>query len=87
MHFYVNWFLKKIEKCKKLYFMKLHNLYVFYEITLKKCDFRKNGFSHFLLFSGTNLHKNTSNTIFERYICALFKNLSFIDLLVILVEL
>ena len=73
-------------------FLKRADMYlskmVFSMKSLKKSVIsEKNGFSHFLLFSGTNLHKNTSNTIFERYIFALFKNLSFIDLLVILVEL
>ena len=66
--------------------MKLHILKVFYEITLKKREFRKNLFFLFPYFSGTNLHKDTYNTIFERYICLLFKNLSFIDFLVILVD-
>ena len=40
-----------------------------------------------LIFSGTNVHKNTYNTIFERYIFTLFKNLLGTDILVILVEL
>ena len=40
-----------------------------------------------LIFSGTNVHKNTYNTIFERYIFTLFKNLSGTDMLFILVEL
>ena len=40
-----------------------------------------------LIFSGTNVHKNKYNTIFERYIFPLFKSLSGIDILAILVEL
>ena len=39
------------------------------------------------IFSGTRVHKNKYNTIFERYIFPLFKGLSGIDMLVILVEL
>ena len=35
-----------------------------------------------LIFSGTNVHKNTCDTIFERDICCLFKDLSGIDVLV-----
>ena len=48
--------------------MKLHILKVFYEITLKKREFRKKPFFLFPYFSGTNLHKDAYNTIFERYI-------------------
>ena len=53
----------------------------------KSVKSEKNPFFLFPYFSGTNLHKDTYNTIFERYIFPLFKNLSGTDVLVILVEL
>ena len=45
------------------------------------------GFFQFSNSLGTNSYKNTYNTNFDRYIFSLFKDLSAIHMLVILVEL
>ena len=86
MYFYVNWFLKKEGNEKSRFFWNYTFLKWFHR-KLKECVISWNTVFYIsLFFSGTNLHRNACNTIFERYISALFKNLTFIDLLVILVE-